>query len=56
MLHNCSILVENKFSTNEPIRVKVTDFGLSRNPDAQYMTSALGTLVIIGHNLALDGS
>jgi len=23
----------------------VTDFGLSRNPDAQFMTSALGTLV-----------
>jgi hypothetical protein len=49
-------LVTNKLLTNDPIRVKVTDFGLSRNPDAQYMTSALGTLVIINHNSALDGS
>jgi hypothetical protein len=37
--------VEHKYAPDQDIKVKVTDFGLSRNPDAEYMTSALGTLV-----------
>jgi hypothetical protein len=35
---------------------KVADFGLSRSPDADMMTSALGTLVIYIFYTALDGS
>lgn len=37
--------MEHKYTPDQDIKVKVTDFGLSRNPDAEYMTSALGTLV-----------
>lgn len=35
---------------------KVADFGLSRSPDADMMTSALGTIVINLTNIALDGT
>lgn len=35
---------------------KVADFGLSRSPDADMMTSALGTIVKYIINIALDGT
>lgn len=37
-------------------KMKVADFGLSRSPEAEMMTTQLGTIVKFTHNLALDGS
>lgn len=37
-------------------KMKVADFGLSRSPEAEMMTTQLGTIVKSIHNLALDGS
>lgn len=36
--------------------MKVADFGLSRSPEAEMMTTQLGTIVKFTYNLALDGS
>lgn len=41
---------------NKTWSAKVADFGLSRSPDADMMTSALGTLVLFNLCIALDGS
>ncbi len=42
--------------TGSSWKMKVADFGLSRSPEAEMMTTQLGTIVKLIHNLALDGS
>ena len=36
--------------------MKVADFGLSRSPEAEMMTTQLGTIVYLYINIALDGT
>ena len=37
-------------------KMKVADFGLSRSPEAEMMTTQLGTIVYLYINIALDGT
>lgn len=36
--------------------MKVADFGLSRSPESDMMTTQLGTIVNFNINIALDGT
>ena len=41
---------------NNAWKMKVADFGLSRSPEADMMTTQLGTIVLLFINIALDGT
>lgn len=52
-LKSLNVFVTKK---EEKWRMKVADFGLSRSPEAEMMTTQLGTIVIFLLIIALDGS